>query len=214
MSGAVSEGIDLKRVRHVHITEPFWNYARINQVKTRAIRYMSHIDLPESERNVQTYVYLSDYPVGHPKAKITEPTTDVDLYNKSLDNMKIIDSFMVAVAEASIDCAIHYPKLDDVVKKNITCKLCSPDNRQLFHPLLRKDMEIPSTCKPFVEKKLNAQVIKLPGSDEKFYYTKNNTGDINIYHYNTKLRGITPMLRNHPLYGDLQAAVIMNNPEN
>jgi SNF2 family DNA or RNA helicase len=44
LSGAVAEGIDLKRVRHVHIMEPFWNYARINQVKTRAIRYKSHED--------------------------------------------------------------------------------------------------------------------------------------------------------------------------
>lgn len=208
MSGAVSEGVDLKRVRHVHIMEPFWNYARINQVKTRAIRYMSHIDMPELERNVQTYVYLSDYPVGYPVIKIVEPTTDIDLYDKSLGNMKLINSFMLAVAESSIDCSIHYPKLDDEVKKNIQCKMCSPDNKQLFHPLLRKDMEIPSTCKPFVEKKVNVLVIKLPDNDEKFYYTKKD-GNITIYHYNNKLRGIAPMLRNHPLYGDLQAAVIL-----
>ena len=63
MSSAVAEGIDLKRIRHVHIMEPFWNYARINQVETRAIRYMSHADLPENEQTVQTYIYLSDYPL-------------------------------------------------------------------------------------------------------------------------------------------------------
>ena len=58
LSGAVAEGIDLKRIRHVHIMEPFWNFARINQVETRAIRYKSHADLPLDRQNVQVYIYL------------------------------------------------------------------------------------------------------------------------------------------------------------
>jgi superfamily II DNA or RNA helicase len=207
MSGAVAEGIDLKRVRHVHIMEPFWNYARINQVKTRAIRYLSHDDLPESDRNVQVYVYLSDYPEAYPAKKITEKTTDIDLYDNSLDNMHIINTFMLALVEASIDCAVHHSKLPAAVQDKIKCKLCAPDSAQLFHPILYKDMELPSTCKPFSEKKVTVEEILLPDSDEKFYYKKDEE-KINLYHFNKKLNGYAPMLRSHPKYGQLMEAVM------
>jgi hypothetical protein len=43
-SGA--EGISLKNVRYVHITEPYWHPVRTAQVIGRAIRICSHEDLP------------------------------------------------------------------------------------------------------------------------------------------------------------------------
>jgi hypothetical protein len=210
LSGAVAEGIDLKRIRHVHIMEPFWNYARINQVETRAIRYLSHTDLPVDQQNVQTYVYLSDYPKNFPKSKIKEPTTDIDLYTKSLDNMKIINEFMLAVAESSIDCSLHYPNLDADVKKLINCKMCSPTNDQLFHPLLSKDMTLPNACKPYSEKKVSASEIIDSVTGEKFYYKRNpdNHLDVDIYMFNKKLNGFTPMPRSHARYGAIYSAVL------
>lgn len=211
LSGAVAEGIDLKRIRHVHIMEPFWNYARINQVKTRAIRYLSHEDLPEDQRNVQVYIYLSDYPKGYPKSKIKEPTTDVDLYTKSIDNMQIIDAFMLALSEASIDCMVHYPKLSQEVQEKIKCKICSPDNQPLFHPMLRRDMELPNTCHPFSEKKVNVQEILVPGIDEKFYYSIDSQKNIKLYHFNKKLNGYAPVLATHPLYGNVMEAVVLQS---
>lgn len=220
LSGAVAEGIDLKRIRHVHIMEPFWNYARINQVKTRAIRYLSHEDLPIDQRNVQVYVYLSDYPRGYPKSKIKELTTDIDLYTKSIDNMQIIDTFMLALSEASIDCMVHHPKLSPEIQEKIKCKLCSPDNQPLFHPMLRRDMELPNTCRPYSEKKVNVQEIVVPGISEKFYYSNTNdsgtkdssaedSNNIKLYHFNKKLNGYAPMLMTHPLYGNVMEAVVL-----
>jgi hypothetical protein len=209
ISGAVAEGIDLKRTRHVHIMEPFWNYARINQVKTRAIRYGSHIDLPKDQQNVQVYIYLSDYPENYPEAKRTEPTTDIDLYTKSIDNMKIIDTFMLAIAESSIDCSIHHEELDTSVKAMINCKLCSPTNAPLFHPLINRDMELPSNCTQYTEKKVAVEEIVLPNIEEKFYYKKNEKGDVTIYHMNKKLNGFAPLPHSHVLYTDIMAAIIM-----
>jgi hypothetical protein len=217
LSGAVAEGIDLKRIRHVHVMEPFWNYARISQVKTRAIRYLSHEDLPEDERNVQVYIYLSDYPTNYPTKKKTEETTDIDLFNMSMNNMKIIDTFMQAIAESSMDCSLHYNKLDDIVKERIKCKLCSPDNQILYHPLLKRDMELPSTCKPYSEQKVQVQEITIPGIEEKFYYRKtidgsdDGTEQIKLYHFNKKLNGYAPLLRTHPLYGDIMEAIILKD---
>jgi hypothetical protein len=210
LSGAVAEGIDLKRIRHVHVMEPFWNFARINQVKTRAIRYKSHVDLPESEQNVQVYIYLSDYPKNYPPKKITEDTTDVDLYKKSIDNMHVIDSFMLALAESSIDCSVHHGKLPAEVQARISCKLCSPTNGQLFHPILHKDMNLPSTCKPYSEKQVSVDEIILPDSDEKYYFKKNTDGKITLYHFNKKLNGYAPMQRTHPKYGEVMFAIVSN----
>jgi len=209
LSGAVAEGIDLKRIRHVHIMEPFWNYARINQVKTRAIRYLSHEDLPEDERNVSVTIYLSDYPTdADPKQKSAEETTDIDLYNKSLRNMAIINSFMKVLAESSMDCSAHHAKLDPSVASSITCKLCAPNNKQLFHPLLSKDMTLPNNCSINTEKKVTVEEIKLPDYDETFYYTRD---PIKLYHYNKMLSAYTALLRTHPLYADLYNAVIVQH---
>lgn len=53
ISGAGSEGIDLKGTKLMQILEPHWNKQKINQVKGRAVRYKSHSHLPEGERNVE-----------------------------------------------------------------------------------------------------------------------------------------------------------------
>jgi len=41
--------------------EPFFNFSVIQQVIARGVRYKSHLSLPEAERTVQPYIYLSDY---------------------------------------------------------------------------------------------------------------------------------------------------------
>jgi hypothetical protein len=201
LSGAVAEGIDLKRIRHVHIMEPFWNYARINQVKTRAIRYNSHIDLPANEQNVQVYIYLSDYPLGYPKKKITEPTTDNDLYQSSIENMKLIDTFMTALAESSIDCALHHAKLPEKVRDQIRCKLCAPTGMKLFHELLNIDMELPNPCNPFVENKKSVETFSYNGTEYKY------SNDGKVYSFNSRLKGWSPMPRNDPVYASVHAAI-------
>ena len=65
ISKSGAEGISLTCVRQVHIMEPFWNYIRVDQVLGRAIRMESHNDLPESERNVEQYLYVAMLPEGN-----------------------------------------------------------------------------------------------------------------------------------------------------
>ena len=65
ITSAGAEGLSLKNVRRVHIMEPFWNHVRTDQVKGRAVRICSHIDLdysptPElNQRTVEVYTYCS-----------------------------------------------------------------------------------------------------------------------------------------------------------
>ena len=59
ISGAGAEGIDLKGTRSMHIMEPHWNEARIDQVIGRGVRFKSHAHLPAKEQNVTVHRYLS-----------------------------------------------------------------------------------------------------------------------------------------------------------
>ena len=68
ITSAGAEGISLKNVRRVHIMEPYWNDVRLAQVKGRAVRICSHMDLPydpdplKNQRTVEVFTYLSVFP--------------------------------------------------------------------------------------------------------------------------------------------------------
>jgi hypothetical protein len=67
ITSAGAEGLSLRNVRRVHIMEPYWNPVRTDQVKGRAVRICSHIDLnysdiPEqNERTVEVFTYCSTF---------------------------------------------------------------------------------------------------------------------------------------------------------
>ena len=119
-SGA--EGISLRNVRYVHITEPYWHPVRMQQVIGRARRICSHQDLPEEERTVDVFLYLmtfseqqlaSDESIElrlRDKSKLdnlTPVTSDEALYEIATLKEDITDQILLAVKEASIDCSLH-----------------------------------------------------------------------------------------------------------
>lgn len=60
ITSAGAEGLSLKNVRAVHIMEPYWNDVRMAQVKGRAVRICSHMDIqPPSERTVEIFTYVT-----------------------------------------------------------------------------------------------------------------------------------------------------------
>ena len=59
ITAAGAEGLSLKNVRAVHIMEPYWNEVRLKQVKGRAIRIGSHLELAEADRDVSIFTYIS-----------------------------------------------------------------------------------------------------------------------------------------------------------
>ena len=54
-----SEGLDFKRLRSVHIMDPWLHLNRIEQTVGRAIRFCSHSDLPNDEKNVLIYLHTT-----------------------------------------------------------------------------------------------------------------------------------------------------------
>ena len=75
ITSAGAEGISLKNVRRVHIMEPYWNDVRLAQVKGRAVRICSHMDLTYSpdpklnQRTVEVFTYISVFSAAAQKAK-------------------------------------------------------------------------------------------------------------------------------------------------
>ena len=110
-SGA--EGISLKNVRRVLITEYFWNSVRIDQVIGRAVRTCSHKSLPIDDQNVQVYSYLMNFTKkqldNNPtlRSKDKEITTDMHIYNIAKSKEGLINSFLKMLKAASFDCVIQ-----------------------------------------------------------------------------------------------------------
>ena len=59
---SVMEGVSFRNVKQVHITEPWWNESRIEQILARASRFCSHSNLPADEQFVDIYRHYSVLP--------------------------------------------------------------------------------------------------------------------------------------------------------
>jgi len=107
-----SEGISLKNVRQVHVTEPYWNNIRMQQVAGRAIRAMSHVSLPKAERKVETFLYitvLNEEQKEHALIKSHDAglTSDGYVYNIAIKKSIINDKFLQLLKNTSVDCRIN-----------------------------------------------------------------------------------------------------------
>ena len=97
ISPAGAEGINLYNVRQVHIMEPFWNEAKIEQVIGRAVRQCHHADLPMEERQVDVFRYKIIRKNG-------KETIDEKLESISRRKNNLLLSFIEAIKESAIDC--------------------------------------------------------------------------------------------------------------
>jgi superfamily II DNA or RNA helicase len=98
LSSAGSESLDLKNTREIHIMEPHWNEAKIDQVIGRAIRYKSHSSLPKNERFVKIYRWISVFP-----EPIKNISADEYLTMISERKEKILEIFDKIIIESSIE---------------------------------------------------------------------------------------------------------------
>ena len=62
MSDVAIEGLNLFRVREIHLLEPWYNMNKIEQVVGRAYRRCSHADLPPAKRNLTVYMHAAIRP--------------------------------------------------------------------------------------------------------------------------------------------------------
>ena len=127
ISSSGAEGINLKNVRYVHITEPYWHPVRIEQVIGRARRICSHEALPEELRNIEVFYYLMKF-----SEKQLTDTNYKELINKDKDEtgkktitsdekllelsdikQRLNKELLMAVKSTAMDCLLHSKKKDD-----------------------------------------------------------------------------------------------------
>jgi hypothetical protein len=127
ISQSGAEGISLRNVRRVLITEPFWNKVRIDQVIGRAVRTGSHLDLPEKERNVQVFMYTSTFTEKQLEDNFTlkrldnSQTSDEHILEIADHKSRIIDQFLTMMKQAALDCAANARQNSLFKSNNIQC---------------------------------------------------------------------------------------------
>lgn len=161
VSGA--EGLDLKEIRYIHILEPHWQNALLDQIIGRGVRKGSHLALLEKHRTVEAFIYMATItPALVRKISYIDVRNDVYKYpnpafpdkaNKVVSSDEhlfltaerkryIINEFQRLMKESAFDCVLNYRenKLNPDYK-GITCMDYSTKNRDdyLATPMLEDE---------------------------------------------------------------------------
>jgi len=121
ITASSSEGINLKNTRFVHLVEPYWHRVRIEQAIGRARRICSHQDLPEEDRTVKAFLYITVFSEEQKKNKKNiemmgrdisrldgrPVTTDESLLDTSTIKYNINKVLLDSVKETAIDCSVY-----------------------------------------------------------------------------------------------------------
>ena len=97
----------MKNIREIHVLEPWYHLKKLEQVIGRGVRYCSHKDLEEHEKNVTIYLYAS-------LIKDQDINIDIDIYSKAEKKSIEIDEVEQILKENSIDCSLFrdFNKID------------------------------------------------------------------------------------------------------
>ena len=133
---SIMEGVSFKNVKQVHITEPWWNEARIEQILARAVRFCSHSQLPFEEQYTDVYKHYSILP-DIPNIEIQEflmgkfnnqnykefDTLSIEekMNKTSLKKLQINLQFENVLKESAYDCQLN--KYGNILRleENIIC---------------------------------------------------------------------------------------------
>jgi superfamily II DNA or RNA helicase len=184
ISPAGAEGISFYNIRQVHLMEPYWHEVRMVQMIGRAVRMCSHKDLPKKDRHVDIFRYKSvrDYE--------GKWTTDQQIEDMAKGKDGLIQSFLDAMKEASVDCELN--KAHNHLVQDYKC--FQFDEQSLFDdqigPAYKEDMiddeKINNGSNSINSKTIRIKALKIQAvkqmthpSEEKIKYSKST-----FYWYN------------------------------
>jgi len=195
ISASGAEGISLKNVRYVHITEPYWHPVRIQQVIGRARRICSHKDLPEALRTVEVFLYLMTFSkkqLGSDNAielrlkdtsktdGVTPLTSDEALYEIATIKENINMDILEAVKESSIDCSLHSKVGSTEQLKCFTFGTVNPNKFSHYPSISEEEMDT-STDKNKTTIKWKAVVVPIEGINYAFNKETSEVFDLESY---------------------------------
>ena len=202
ISKSGAEGLDLKNLREIHILEPYWDKARVDQVRARGVRMGSHDDLPYEERVVQAFIYISTankkFMSTLPDSRKIEHTIDEEFYDNAARQFEINETFRKVLRSVSIEC--------DVMGRE-GCRTCAPTNVQLFDKSAATDLTLPDPCK--ARETTEIEAIKFTHNGTDYYYREDKTSiyGYTFYKFDTDLDSYTAVDPSDAIISDLLAAI-------
>ena len=115
-SKSAAEGLDFKRIRQIHILEPWYHLNRVEQIVGRGIRYCSHHSLEPEKRNVTVFLHV---------AKLEEKTMDEKIYDKAKEKAISIGNIEKILKENAIDCFIN-EKINNISEDKVEGRTMKP----------------------------------------------------------------------------------------
>jgi superfamily II DNA or RNA helicase len=101
-SPKVSEGVDFKFVRQIHVLDPWFNMSRIEQILGRGMRTCSHDILPFEQQNCTVYLHVCRY------SKEDQETVDEYIYRVFVEQKGAsIARVKRVIMESSMDCELQ-----------------------------------------------------------------------------------------------------------
>jgi hypothetical protein len=101
-SPKVSEGVDFRFIRQVHVLDPWYNMSRIEQVIGRGMRTCSHAMLPTKEQNCTVYLHVN----RHPNDK--QETHDEYIYREFVEKKAIgMAKVKQIMMGSAMDCTLE-----------------------------------------------------------------------------------------------------------
>lgn len=101
-SPKVSEGVDFRYVRQVHILDPWFNMSRLEQVIGRGMRTCSHALLPFEQQNCTVYLHVCRLPEGEME------TVDENIYRAYVEaKAERIAKVKRVIMESAMDCPLQ-----------------------------------------------------------------------------------------------------------
>lgn len=189
ISPAGAEGLNLYNIRQIHLMEPYWHESRMIQMIGRGVRFCSHKSLPQSERHVDIYRYKS---VRENNGKWT---TDQLIDDLARGKDGLIQSFLDAMKEASVDCILN--KSHNLLVQDYKC--FQFDEESLFDdqigPAYKEDifddMKIDNGSNSTLSQTIRIKIIKIKAV--KLLSNPNTTENIDIKYSNVDFYWYNPL---------------------
>jgi len=133
LSRAGAEGLDFKNIRQVHIMEPWYNMNRIEQIVGRAVRNLSHCQLPFKKRNVEIYLHATSLPNN------SEESVDMYVYRYAEKKAVQIGEVTRLLKTIAVDCFLNIGQTNFSVERLLE----NVKNQKMEITLSRYDQDIP-----------------------------------------------------------------------
>ena len=184
---SIMEGVSFKNVKQVHITDPWWNEARIEQILARAVRFCSHSNLPLEEQYTDIFRHYSVLPMM-PDPDVVEMLKDVLKQSKfknfesltieqkmvmsSLKKYQINNEFEETLKQVAYDCDLN--QKGNIIRLEENIRPLTNGQYQIY-------FKNPKTLEIFVREGIPDQVTLDQVLQRQFSYPNDNVLPVKFY---------------------------------